>query len=206
MDKKKILIIVALIIVIAIVAVLVVKNNNTNDLENQDNQGNVETVGGLNLSTSEEMIALVADVYEGLELFSSLATSELDITDIDALTYATGLTSTDKIDAVISSEPMMSSQAYSMVLVKVKDPADADSIAKEMSENINPNKWICVSAEKVYATSSGNIAFLVMSNAEMAESVFNNFKSVAGTVGQEYVLDNTVGNMEMEDEFAIPAL
>ena len=34
----------------------------------------------------------------------------------------------------------MSSQAYSFVLVKVKDGADADAIAKEMSENSRHKK------------------------------------------------------------------
>ena len=49
---------------------------------------------------------------------------------------------------------MMSSQAYSLVLVKVKDGVDANNIAKTMSEKIDTRKWICVSAEKLYATSS----------------------------------------------------
>ena len=55
-----------------------------------------------------------------------------------------------------------------------------------MSENIDTRKWICVSAEKLYATSSGDIVFLVMSSEEMAKPVYDAFKAKVGKVGQEY--------------------
>ena len=176
-----------------------------NNVKVEDEKNNVSGEG-LNIKDATELTSFVDKVYEGLELFPSIATMELMLDDAETVTYETGLSSTDKIDAVVVSAPMMSSQAYSMVLVKVKDGVDADSVAKEMSENINPNKWICVSAEKIYATSSGNVAFLVMTNADMAEDVYNNFKKEAGKIGPEYSKDNVMEDMPMEDDMMIPAL
>lgn len=209
-----------LIIVAVVVGVLVFTNSNdevvtepdtvvTEDDATTDKEvvsGDVSSKDALNIASAADLTTFVDTVYEGLELFPTLATMELDITDMEMVTYETGLSSADKIDAVVVSAPMMSSQAYSMILVKVKDGEDADAVAKEMSENINPNKWICVSAEKIYATSSGNVAFLVMTNTEMADSVYANFKANAGKIGPEYSKDNVMEDMPMEDDMMIPAL
>ena len=55
-----------------------------------------------------------------------------------------------------------------------------------MSEQIDTRKWICVSAEKLYATNSGDVVCLVMSNEEWAKPVYDGFKELAGQVGEEY--------------------
>lgn len=207
MKVGHILLIVVIIVAIVIGAVVMVNNNNEeNNLEENVvdvDLGNVSTKS-LEVTKVEELTTLVDTIYEGLELFPTLSTMEIDITDSDMLSYETGLSSADKIDGVVVSQPMMSSQAYEMVLVKVKDSEDADLVAQEMSENINPNKWICVSAEKVYATSSGNVAFLIMTNSDMADSVFESFKKQAGKIGPEYIINNALEEMP-EDDMAIPA-
>ena len=81
---------------------------------------------------------------------------------------------------------MMSSQAYSLVIAKVKDGVDTNAVAKEMNENVDARKWICVTAEKVYTTSSGNIVFLIMTNENTAKPIYNTFKELAGGVGKEF--------------------
>ena len=115
-----------------------------------------------------------------------LQTMPVETTDTDMVKMFTGLDSAENIEYIVASEPMMSSQAYSLVLVKVKDDADANAMAKKMNENIDERKWICVTAEKVYTTTSGNIICLVMSNANTAKTVYDSFKTLAGSVGQEY--------------------
>ena len=48
------------------------------------------------------------------------------------------------------------------------------------------NKWICVSAEKVYVTNSGNVIFMVMSDEEWAKLVYDSFKEqVENKIGKE---------------------
>lgn len=188
MEKnKKIIITVAVILaVIAVIATIFLVNKS----KKEDGK---ELSSKLNIQSVEEMESLVDKMYEGVETFQSLATTRLDLNDKNMVSSITGLDSTEKIDAVVVSEPMMSAQAYSMVLVKVKDAKDANEIAKKMNESVNPNKWICVSAEKIYTTSSDNIVCLVMANEEMAKPVFENFKKLAGKIGQEYVREGNNG-------------
>ena len=175
---KILIAVIAVLVVIAIVATVIVFN-----MKKDQNQSSNSK---LTIASTEDMKGLIDQMYQGLETFPSVMTNVVDIADQNAVTNATGLISTDKIDAVVVSEPMISSQAYSAVLVKVKDAKDADSIAKEMNEKVDARKWICVAAEKIYSTSSGNIVCLVMSSEEMAKPVYDKFKELAGGIGQEY--------------------
>lgn len=180
--------IIAIILIIVGVALMVKNNNPTTEGQNQnEQQSNVQ------ISSTTDMENLINTVYEGQEavLPGSLMTQTIDISDVNILTSYTGLTSNENIDAVVVSEPMMSSQAYSFVLVKVKDGADANAVAKEMSEKVDTRKWICVEAEKLYATSADNLAVLVMASDEWATPVYNKLLEVLGTHGEEYVKDNT---------------
>ena len=175
-STKITLIVIIAIAIIAIISTIVM-------MQRKNGKANLET---LNVSTTEEMKDLVEKIYKGVEVFPTLETAEVDLNDKDMVENITGLKKVEDIDSIVVSEPMMSSQAYSMVLAKVKENTDIEKIAKEMNESVNPNKWICVSAEKVYTTSSGNIVFLVMSAEDIAKPVFENFKKIANDTGKEY--------------------
>ena len=113
-----------------------------------------------------------------------LMTTVLDLTNNDMVTYNTGLTTGEKLSEAVVSEPMMG-QAYSLVLAKVKDAADAEAVAKEMYENIDTRKWICVEADTKTAAFSGDTVMLFMVNSDFADSVTTDsileaFKTVAG--------------------------
>lgn len=177
--KKSVQIIIA-VVVVAIITVLAI----TIVLMNSKTKTNIETI-----NTAEDLSALIDQIYEGQDkgmIPSTVQTQVIDITDEESVKYVTGLENAKDVEFVAVSEPMITSQAYSLVLVKVKDGVNANEIAKTMSENINTRKWICVSAEKLYATSSGNVVCLVMTNAETAKSVYERFKTLAGTVGEVY--------------------
>lgn len=177
--KKSVQIIIA-VVVVAIVAVLAI----TIVLMNSKAKTDLAQI-----NTAEDLTALIEKIYEGQDkgmIPSTVQTQVIDITDEESVKYVTGLENAKDVEFVAVSEPMITSQAYSLVLVKVKDGVNANEIAKTMSENINTRKWICVSAEKLYATSSGNVVCLVMTNAETAKSVYERFKTLAGTVGEVY--------------------
>jgi predicted small lipoprotein YifL len=89
-------------------------------------------------------------------------TMTVKLNDADALNYYTGLSSADGIVEAAFNEPMMSSQAYSVVLVKVAEGTDANTIADAMRSGINPNKWLCVEADSVDVYVYGQYALLVM--------------------------------------------
>lgn len=144
------------------------------------------------ITSAEDMQNLINNVYSGVDaqLPPTLNTQVVDVNNADMLKNYTGLSSNENIDAVVVSEPMIGSQPYSFVLVKVKDGADADSIAKEMSENVDTRKWICVQADKLYATSVDNLAVLVMSSDEWATPVYNKVKEILGAHNEEYTKTN----------------
>ena len=139
------------------------------------------------VESAEDLVNLVNEIYVGQEkTLPKLDTRTVDISDSDTIKNITGLENGDDLQYLAVSEPMISSQAYSLIITKVKDGVDAGSIAKTMSEKVDMRKWICVSAEKLYATSSGDIAFLVMSSEEWAKPVYDKFKSLAEKIGEEY--------------------
>lgn len=126
------------------------------------NNAKVEPLTG----TLEEIIASINEKHGAVEL--PLMSMALDLTDIDGLTYNTGLTSADKITEAAISEPMMG-QPYSLVLVRVADAANAAEIAKQMLDNIDTRKWVCMEADTKVAAYYGDVAMFFMVSSEFAE-------------------------------------
>ena len=177
--NKKTIIIVAVVAVIALVLGIISGYNSA--------AKNDSKASNLSINSSEDLTALVDQIYAGVSIeMPMLMTQSVETTDADTVKYITGLDSAENVEYVVASEPMMSSQAYSLVLVKAKDGADVEAMAKSMNENIDERKWICVTAEKIYTTTSGNVICLVMSNEDTAKTVYDSFKTLAGSVGQEY--------------------
>ena len=80
----------------------------------------------------------------------------------------------------------MNAQAYSLVVLKVKDTSKIETMKQEMYNNINMAKWLCVSAEKLYITNSDDIIFMVMASDNWATPVYNGFKKyVNNNIGKE---------------------
>ena len=179
--KLALLIVLALIAIALIVAGIVIAINANKPKSN------------VQITSADDMQNLINTVYTGLEdkLPPTLNTQIVDVNNADNFKYFTGLSSNENIDAVVASEPMIGAQPYSFVLVKVKDGVDADNIAKQMSENVDNRKWICVQAEKLYATSVDNLALFVMSSDEWATPVYNKVKEVLGAHNEEYIKENS---------------
>ena len=192
MKKNLIYIIIGVIVIVGIIVgiLFVMQNKKSN---------------GLKLKTTAEMKAMFEKIYSDLgDTLPSLETAEIDVNDDSLVTAYTGLKSNKDIEAVVVSEPLMNAQAYSAVAVKVKDGADIETMKKEMLDNIDTNKWICVSAEKVYATNSGNIIFLVMSDEEWAKPVYENFKKYANNeTGKELERTEDFGDVELPPEMTV---
>ena len=98
-----------------------------------------------------------------------LETTAVDLTDADWYPYQTGLDADQatKVDAAVLSEPGVGSQAYSMVLVRVKDKADTQEIADAMLDGINMRKWVCVAANKARVVTFDDKVLFVMADSEL---------------------------------------
>ena len=132
-----------------------------------------------------------------------LETMKVDIKNIDEVTSYTGLKTNDGIESIVVSEPLITSQAYSVAIVKVKDSADVEKIKQEMLDNIDMRRWICVSAEQLYITNSGNLIFSVMADKDIAKAVYNDFKKyVNNNIGKELEKSNNEENIELPPEMS----
>jgi hypothetical protein len=138
--------------------------------------------GMVHLESSDDVNAFIDEVYGAVSsdmLPSSLMTNEFGLDDADTIEYHTGLVDLDGIEGVYLSEPMMSSVAYSAIYVRTNDSADAEAIRDEIMENVDPSKWICVTAEKESAVILGKDVFFVMGAPETVDAVMENAISSA---------------------------
>lgn len=113
--------------------------------------------------TTEEIIEKIYAAHAAMEL--PLLTMPLDLSDNNTLEYNTGLTSTEGVQEVSVSEPMMG-QPYSLVLVRCTDETTASKVAKTMLDNVDMRKWICVMADTKTAGYTGDLAWFFMVNSE----------------------------------------
>lgn len=147
-------------------------------------KGNVETPKNVN-----DIINTINK--NNKNVLPELETLKVDIKNIDEVTSYTGLKTNDGIESIVVSEPLITSQAYSVAIVKVKDNADVEKIKQEMLDNIDMRRWICVSAEQLYITNSGNVIFSVMADKDIAKAVYNDFKKyVNNNIGKELEKSN----------------
>ena len=158
------------------------------------NKGSVETPKDIN-----DIINTINK--NNKNVLPELETMKVDIKNIDEVTSYTGLKTNDGIESIVVSVPLITAQAYSVAIVKVKDNADVEKIKQEMLDNIDMRRWICVSAEQLYITNSGNVIFSVMADKDVAKAVYNDFKKyVNNNIGKELEKSNNEGNTELPPE------
>ena len=191
MKKKQNILVIALILLAVItigIIIIVSRKENTSSLE-----------------TTKDIIKMISIINkDNKNVLPELETMKIDVKNIDEVTSYTGLTSNDDIESIVVSVPLITSQAYSVAVVKVKDTADVEKIKQEMLDNIDMGRWICVSAEQLYITNSGNVIFSVMADKDIAKAVYNDFKKyVNNNIGKELEKSNNEENIELPPE--IPA-
>ena len=161
------------------------------------NKGNVETPKNIN-----DIINTINK--NNKNVLPELETMKVDIKNIDEVTSYTGLKTNDGIESIVVSVPLITAQAYSVAIVKVKDNADVEKIKQEMLDNIDMRRWICVSAEQLYITNSGNVIFSVMTDKDIAKAVYDDFKKyVNNEIGKELEKTNDEGSIELPPEMTI---
>ena len=123
--------------------------------ENKNVEGTLEEI----------MKSINTHAYEGVADDQKPMLGDINVsTDMaDNIEYYIG---TDEIEyeEILASEPMMSSIAYSVVLVRMKDGADIEKAKTEIKENIDPRKWMCVEVPKedIIVKNKGDLIILIM--------------------------------------------
>ena len=153
-------------------------------------------------NTTKDIKTLINTINkDNKDILPELETMKINVKNIDEVTSYTGLTTNDGIESITVSVPVMTAQAYQVAIVKVKDNADVEKIKQEMLDNIDMRRWICVSAEQLYITNSGNVIFSVMADKDIAKAVYNDFKKyVNNNIGKELEKSNNEENIELPPE------
>ena len=168
-------------IIIAVVAIIVFGGL---ILMSSGNAG-VEDLGNI----QEVMTKINTDV----ELPIRVSVTPLDTANADMVKAFTGITDASVLEEGVVSEALIMSQAHSAFLVKVKKGTNVEDVKKQMLDNLDMRKWICVSAEKLYIVNSGDYIFTVMSSKEFATDLLNQFK---------VVVENKIGTVLEKDAVA----
>lgn len=132
--------------------------------------------------TPAEIIEQIYSNHKTFEL--SVLTRDIDLSDANDVLYNTGLESGDKLSAASVSEAMLG-QAYSLLIARVKDGADAPQVARDIYDKVDTAKWICVDADTKTAAYCGDVVMFFMVNSQFADSVsvdtmMEAFKAVCG--------------------------
>lgn len=132
--------------------------------------------------TGQTLDALLTSIYEKATLVYTDGLGDpmpVDLSSDDSAKYFIGIGAGD-VEEAIFSEPMMSSQAYSLCLIRVKEGADIEQVKQSVLEGVDPRKWICVTAEATAVMNSDNIVMMVMTDQETVDDVCKAFTEVMG--------------------------
>ena len=148
---------------------------------------------GVALTPDAELSGMVDKIYEAYPVeLMMLTTNAVDLNDASWCTYHTGLTADQAalVDAAVYSESLTGSQAYSLVLLRVKDEANAQTIADAVLDNVQMNKWVCVMADKAQVATFGDKVLFVMTNSELTD-VDALMDAVPGALGVTFDYTNS---------------
>ena len=115
-------------------------------------------------------------VYSGLKDDEKpMMLQNIEVTDENVEYY---LGTKVEFKEALASESATGSIAHSVVLVRVNEDADVEKIKKDIKENVDPRKWICVGVEEdeVIVKSKGDLIILIMaqSGLDKLEEGFDN--------------------------------
>ena len=140
-----------------------------------------------------ELSAMVDSIYEAYPVeLMMMQTTAIDLNDEAWLTYNTGLSAeqADLVASGVKSESMTGSQAYTLVLLRLKDAADAQTVADTMLEKMDPARWVCVMADKMRVAIFDDKVLFVMTDSELTD-IDALFAAVPDALGVEFTYDKS---------------
>lgn len=136
------------------------EDKNTEDKESTDNDNLFEG----SLESILEKIYETADIDDNFKAFIKDGLMTTEITAENAAYYFG--TEGIEFEEGIASDPIMSTSAYNLSLIRVKEGADIEKIKTDIKENVDPMKWVCVGVDpdNIFVDSYENVVILIMSN------------------------------------------
>ncbi|MDD5836283.1 MAG: DUF4358 domain-containing protein [bacterium] len=182
-NNKKI-IISCVVIGFVLLAGIAIALTNSNKTKNNEKLQNVRDIKNM-----------LKTIYNNLgDNIPSLDTDEISTDDTEMVKSLTGLETTDMIDSIVVSQPMMNAQALEVAVIKTRENANINNMMDEIKNNVNMNRWICVSADKLYIASSGDVIFMVMADSDWAKNIYDEFvKYMDNNIDKTEEKDNSFG-------------
>lgn len=120
-----------------------------------------------------ELAALVDAIYAACPVeLMMMETHAIELSNADGMAgYNTGLdeTALALLDAAVINQSMTGSQAYSLILARVKNADDAETAAVALLEKAPTDKWICVVPNAVRTARYGDVICCVMTDTTLAD-------------------------------------
>lgn len=162
---------------------------------------NKESETNETLQTAGDIKKMLKTIYKNLaDELPELTTEEINLKESELVESLTGLKSTDDINTLVVSEPVMGSQALEVAVIKTKEKTDNEAMMQNIKDNVDMSRWICVSAEKLYIVNSGDVIFMVMADNDWAKSIYDEFvKYMDNKVGE--TLEKGATLEELPDEY-----
>lgn len=196
MEKNNKKIIISCVVVgFVLLAGIAIALNNSNKTKNNEKLQNVRDIKNM-----------LKTIYNNLgDNIPSLDTDEISTDDTEMVKSLTGLETTDMIDSIVVSQPMMSAQALEVAVIKTRENANINNMMDEIKNNVNMNRWICVSADKLYIASSGDVIFMVMADSDWAKNIYDEFvKYMDNNIDKTEEKDNSFGEDSSISSVDIP--
>ncbi len=176
--KKLIAILLAAVLLLSVTACRRRKDNDPTGNTTEDTTSNL--TGTMEENVNKLIQANPVEFMGGMMPLDLKDTSEEGLW---ALKSYTGLDSAKSITDAAVYEPMTGAQAFSLVMVRVADGANAKDVARQMKDNIDPRKWICAMADQVMAAGYRDVVMLIMVDTGLgktAQSYVDAFATLCG--------------------------
>ena len=126
-----------------------------------------------------ELTAMVDKLYEGIaaDNMPMVMTQEVPAEAFEGVFFIPAVEGAEGV----MSEPMMSSIAWSVCLLRVADGTDVEAVRADIEKNVNPAKWLCVEATSVDVIANGNTILLAMTgegNEATHKAIVDNFNAL----------------------------
>lgn len=138
---------------------------------------------------SMDLSTIVDEMYKLYNPILPAGTIPVDLTDEFSRSSYTGLSDASLVKEAIASESMIGAQAYSVVLVRLNNAADAQTVAQAMRNGIDQRKWICVMADDIRVVAAGDVVMLCMIDSTLDVKVDTMVETFAKVVGVPFSVD-----------------
>lgn len=100
--------------------------------------------------------AAIDGILAGMELEAPDAFTISNVANDEYMGAALGLSSVEHVASGLIFAPMMMTTPYSLSIVTLDDAANAEAVAKNFSESIDWQKWVCVNPESALVAVKDN--------------------------------------------------